>query len=64
MVFCTPNKPAVLYYDVDRDGVISIADVTDLIDLLLDGGILYYTGNPASIGDVTDLIDYLLTGNN
>ena len=60
VVFSTPNKPAVLYYDVDRDGVISVADATALIDLILNGGILYYTGNPASIADVTDLIDYLL----
>ena len=60
VVFCTPNKPAVLYYDVDQDGMINVADVTELIDLILNGGILYYTGNPASIADVTDLIDYLL----
>ena len=60
VVLCTPNKPAYLYFDVNRDGVIGIADVADLIDLLLNEGILYYTGNPATIGDITDLIDYLL----
>lgn len=64
VVFCNPNRPAILYYDVDMNGVISIADLAELIDLLLDGGILYYTGNPASIADVADLIDYLLQGNN
>jgi len=49
-----------LYYDVNLDGEIGIADVTDLIDLLLTHGILHYTGEVASIGDITDLIDYIL----
>ena len=49
-----------LYYDVDQNGVISIADAADLIDLILVNGYLYYTGAPAAISDVTDLIDYLL----
>ncbi len=61
VVFCTPNKPAVLYYDVDQDGVITIADVAELIDLILAEGILYYTGERAGIQDVTDLVDYLLS---
>ena len=60
VVFCTPNKPAVLYYDVDQDGMIGVSDVTALIDLILNNGILYYTGETASISDVTELIDYLL----
>ena len=49
-----------LYYDVNMDGQIDIADVTDLIDLVLDKGILHYTGQTASISDVTNLIDYIL----
>ena len=60
VVFCSPNKPAVLYFDVDCDGVIGIADATALIDLILNGDILYYTGKRATIADVTELIDYLL----
>ena len=53
--------------DIDGDGKISITDVTELIDLLLQGTA---DGNPAadvdgdgkaSITDVTELIDYLLT---
>ena len=60
VVFSKPNRPEWLYYDVDRDGQIGIADVADLIDLVIAGDILYYTGNKASIADVTDLIDYLL----
>lgn len=52
--------------DVDGDGIISISDVTELIDLLLTGG----TPSPGadvdgdgniSISDVTELIDWLLT---
>jgi hypothetical protein len=53
--------------DVDGDGMVSIADVTELIDLLLNGAT---STSPAadvdgdgtvSIADVTELIDYLLT---
>ena len=50
----------VLYYDVNRDGLITIADVTALIDLIMGNEILYYTGQIASIGDVTRLVDYIL----
>lgn len=49
-----------LYYDVNDDGVVSVKDVTELIDILLEGGDLNYTGQAAVIGDVTKLIDYLL----
>ena len=50
-----------LYYDVNLDGEINIADVTDLIDLVLTRGILHYTGEKATIGDVTELIDFILS---
>ena len=55
------TKPAVLYYDVNLDGVINIADVTALIDLVLSKGVLHYTGELASIADITQLIDYILS---
>ena len=50
----------VLYYDVDQDGIVNIADLSALIDLCLRGGILVYTGQTATISDVSELIDYLL----
>ena len=59
----------VMTGDVDGDGKVSIADVTDLIDMLLTGAISA-TDYPAAdvdgdgkitIADVTDLIDILLT---
>lgn len=53
--------------DVDGDGILSISDVTDLIDLLLSGGgagsaDVDGDGN-ITIADVTELIDRLLSGN-
>ncbi|MBQ6080643.1 MAG: DUF5074 domain-containing protein [Muribaculaceae bacterium] len=57
--------------DVNMDGVLSIADVTSLIDVLLGSGLDIYDlaaadvdGNGSvTIADVTKLIDILLTGN-
>lgn len=63
--------PAAKRGDVNRDGDVSIADVTALIDYLLSGddsGINLDAANcnndsDVSIADVTALIDYLLSGN-
>ena len=61
-------KPLFVRGDVDGNEVVNIADVTELIDLLLTGA----EGSAAAdcdksgsvnIADVTTLIDYLLTGN-
>lgn len=58
----------VMYGDVDGDGQISIGDITDLIDMLLNGDPVV-TEHPAAdvdgdgnigIGDVTELIDRVL----
>ena|GEM_PF-81484 len=54
--------------DVNADGHITIADVTDLIDILLSGSAAYSANADAdndglvTISDVTTLIDMLLTG--
>ena len=56
--------------DVDGDGVISIADVTSLIDLVVNGGgsVDDYPAADVdgdgviSIADVTELIDRILSG--
>lgn len=62
-----PDRPNTLLGDVDGDGVVSISDVTTLIDMLLNGDT---AGHPeadvdgdgkVSISDVTDLIDLLLS---
>lgn len=59
---------AAMRGDVNGDGVVNIADVTTLVDLLLNGTA---AGNPGAdcngdgeinIADVTALIDYLLSG--
>ena len=55
--------------DVNGDGRVSIDDVTDLIDILLNGtgsgnaDADVNTDGRVSIDDVTDLIDLLLNGN-
>ena len=57
--------------DVNDDGNVSIADVTALIDYLLNGNASVINADNAdmnaddqiSIADVTDLIDWLLSGN-
>ena len=69
-VYLIENMPPHVVGDVNHDGNVSIADVTALIDYLLD------SNNPIcticadvngdtiiSIADVTELIDILLTGN-
>ena len=67
--------PAGLLGDVNRDGSVSIADVTTLIDHLLSGDFEESENfspdnadlsgdHVVSIADVTALIDYLLSGNN
>ena len=56
--------------DVDSDGSVTIADVTELIDLLLNGNTASVSlittdcdrDGKVTIGDVTALIDYLLSG--
>ena len=56
--------------DVNGDGVVSIADVTDLIDYILTGELEVFIFEAADvsgdgdvgIADVTELIDMLLTG--
>ena len=59
-VTLTLTGKAGLYYDVNEDGVVSITDVSSLIDILLTDGYLNYAGREATISDVTELIDYLL----
>ena len=56
--------------DVDGDGVVGIADITDLIDMLLNGDVSIETCPAADvdgdgiigIADITELIDTLLNG--
>ena len=69
-----PSNPGYLsdylLGDVNGDGVVNIADVTDIIDYLLRGGDPSFNAVAAdvnfdgtvSIADVTDIIDYLLKG--
>lgn len=64
----TSSGHEVVIGDVDNDGVVSISDVTTLIDLLLNGNTVYQESadvdcdGTVSISDVTTLIDKLLTG--
>ena len=60
-------EPQVVRGDVDKDGSVSIADVTSLIDMLLSGAEMTPEADcdkdgSMSIADVTTLIDYLLSG--
>ena len=63
----TEPQPALLG-DVNEDGLINIADVADLIDYLLSGGLTSINTTNAdfdengiiNIADVADIIDYLL----
>ena len=65
------TTPSVKMGDVNMDGYVTIADVTALIDYLLDGddtGIDLVAANVngdnhVSIADVTTLIDMLLSSN-
>ena len=61
----------VLTGDLDGDGRVGITDVTELIDLLLNGNVNIADYPSADVDgdgrigitDVTELIDYLLSGN-
>ena len=65
------SAPDVLIGDVNKDGTVSIADVTALIDYLLGGDASMIDilaadvnkDNSVTIADVTALIDQLLSGN-
>ena len=61
------DEPETMRGDVNGDGVVSISDVTDLIDYLLSGAVAPASADvdldgSVSISDVTTLIDYLLSG--
>ena len=61
-----PNREA-LVGDVDQDGVITIADATELIDIIFNkkqsaAADVDHDGN-ITIADVTTLIDMILSGN-
>lgn len=64
------SKPTVVRGDVDGDGSVGIADVTKLIDYLLNGDSTGVNLTAAdcdqdgnvTVADVTRLIDYLLSG--
>lgn len=64
------DAPEVMYGDVDDSGSISIGDVTELINYLLNPDQANINieaadcnhDNNVNIGDVTDLINYLLSG--
>ena len=65
------DAPAYQLGDVDHDGSVNIADVTQLIDYLLDNSIEIYLDcadvdpdGEINIADVTALIDLLLTQGN
>lgn len=66
--YCTVTVSQVLLGDVNDDGSVNIADVTSLIDLLLNGSSFYDAAadmnqdGSVNIADVTALIDYLLNG--
>jgi len=70
-IFDMPPTPYHLIGDVNEDGVISIKDVTALIDYLLGGDVTPFniinadvaTDGSVTIKDVTALIDLLLNGN-
>ncbi|MBR4829621.1 MAG: dockerin type I repeat-containing protein [Muribaculaceae bacterium] len=66
--FAGGEEPEVIRGDVDKNGQVTIADVTALIDMLLAGADMIPEAdcnldNQMTIGDVTTLIDYLLNGN-
>ncbi|MBQ6166415.1 MAG: chitobiase/beta-hexosaminidase C-terminal domain-containing protein [Muribaculaceae bacterium] len=64
------DVPAFVRGDVDRDGNVTISDVTSLIDYILNGNVSVVNLNAADcdesgivdINDITVLIDYLLNG--
>ena len=63
------EEPTTVRGDVDMDGEISIADVTALVDYLLNGDAMDISpanadtdqDNKLGISDVTELVDFLLT---
>ncbi len=66
--YTIPGGATVIPGDVNGDNTVSIADVTDLIDILLNGSASSPAAdvngdNTVSIADVTDLIDLLLGSN-
>ena len=61
------DEPSVMRGDVNQDGSVNIADVTELIDILLSGAEAPAEADcnldeGVNISDVTALIDYLLSG--
>lgn len=69
--YCTvtvTGSSSVMLGDVNSDGAVNIADITALIDLLLNGTSYYNAAadmnqdGSVNIADVTALIDYLLNG--
>ena len=69
--YCTvtvTGSTSVILGDVNNDGAVNIADVTALIDMLLNGASYYNAAadmnqdGQINIADVTALIDYLLNG--
>ena len=66
--YTIPGGATILPGDVNGDNTVSIADVTELIDILLNGSAPTAAAdvngdNTVSIADVTDLIDILLGSN-
>ena len=64
--YTIPGGAEILLGDVDGDGKIGIADVTELIDLILSGGTAPAEADvdqngTVGIGDVTELIDIILS---
>ena len=62
-----PQDQIVIVGDVNKDGRVTIADVTELINLLLSGENVFpeadvHQDNRLSIADVTALINMLLEG--
>ena len=66
--YCDVTVKEILLGDVNDDESVNIADVTSLIDLLLNGSSFYNAAadmnqdGSVNIADVTALIDYLLNG--
>ena len=69
--YCTvtvTGSTCVILGDVNNDGAVNIADVTALVDMLLNGASYYNAATDMNqdgqinIADVTELIDHLLNG--
>jgi hypothetical protein len=62
-----PEEPQFVLGDVDGNGLVEIADVTELIDYLLSGGTIGMDAadmdqdGEVSISDVSAIIDFLLS---